>query len=130
MSEPVDQELGLYAYAVATHGGPSAGRASPSAATFSAETLAPSPTDSQATGARGEILDAIAAITTRSGRSTFTVLDVVAEMRRRGTRYAESTIQTMVSSHMCAQSMGPGSDPHKDLERVGRGLYRRRSSRR
>jgi hypothetical protein len=128
VSEPLDSELGLYAYAVAAHAGTSAGGAFPSPPVPAVETSTSSPTGGRATGARGEILDAIAAITTRSGRNTFTVLDVVAEMRRRGTRYADSTIQTMVSSHMCAQSMGPGADPHKDLERVDRGLYRRRSS--
>ncbi len=128
VSEPADQGLGLYAYAVATHAGRPLGLARPPAAVNPVQEVAPSRRGGRGTGARAEILDAIQAITTRSGRSTFSVLDVVAEMRRRGTRYAESTIQTMVSSHMCAQCMGPGSDPHKDLERVDRGLYRRRSS--
>ncbi len=122
LAAPVDQDLSLYAYAVALSSG-STGDWVPPYAEAGAGGIA----SDRTTGARAEILQAIDDITTRSGRGTFTVAEVVSEMRRRGTRYAESTIQTMVSSHMCAASMGPGSDPHKDLERVDRGLYRRRT---
>ncbi len=75
-------------------------------------------------GARAEILDAVRRLTTRSGRSTFTVAEVVSEMR--DSRYAESTVRTMVTSHLCAQAQGPGVDGHADLDRIGRGVYRLR----
>lgn len=75
--------------------------------------------------ARFEILQAVDAITTRSGQPTFTLADVVHELR--SSHYAESTIRTMVASHLCAQSQGPGIDTHRDLDRVDRGVYRRRA---
>jgi hypothetical protein len=78
------------------------------------------------TGARGEILAAIDAITTRSGRATFELNDVLVEMRRRGSRYTESTVRTMVTSHMCANAPDHLAKTFDDLERVGRGLYRLR----
>lgn len=79
-------------------------------------------------GARAEILHAIRSITTRSGRAEVTIQDVLNELRRTGSRYAESTISTMMSSHLCAQAQGPGVDPFTDLDRVGRGIYRLRRS--
>ena len=78
-------------------------------------------------GARAEILDAVRRLTTRSGRLTLTVAEVVPEMR--DSRYAEGTIRTMVTSHLCAQAQGPGVDGHADLDRVGRGVYRLRGQR-
>jgi hypothetical protein len=55
-----------------------------------------------------------------------TINDVVAEMKRRGSPYATSTIATMMSSHMCAGVTGPNVSPYEDLERVDRGRYRLR----
>jgi len=74
-------------------------------------------------GARHEILDAIDAITTRSGHPLFTVQDVTAELERRHTTYALSTITTMITSHMCIDSASVTQWP--DLRRVDRGVYRR-----
>jgi hypothetical protein len=129
VAEQVDQRLHLYAYSVgALPFTPALASPKPSAAARSGPAAEPSGGSIPA-GARAEILDVIAAITTRSGRHTFALADVVGEMARRGTRYAESTVRTMVTSHMCAASMGAGSDPHADLERVGRGLYRLRDTR-
>lgn len=73
-------------------------------------------------GARLEILQAVEAITTRSGKSTVTLAQIVSEMR--DSRYTESTVRTMVSSHLCAQAQGPGIDSYTDLDRVDRGVYR------
>jgi hypothetical protein len=73
--------------------------------------------------ARDEILQAIEQIERRSGQDTFTMLNVLAEMRRTGTRYAESTIRTHICSHMCVDA--PGEALYPDLERLGLGLYRR-----
>ena len=85
---------------------------------------APAPRGGTRDGARREILDAARAVTTRSGRATFTIADVIAEMRRRGTGYAESTIRSMISAHLCAEATGPGVAGYADLTRVGHGLYR------
>lgn len=125
IAEPVDETLTLYAYivagaaAVAQHA-PTSGATGVAPPT---RQVAPVPVPA-AGGARGEILEAIKAVTLRSGREVFDITDVVQEMVRRGSRYAESTVRTMVTSHMCLTSMGAGSDKHADLERVGRGLYR------
>lgn len=75
-------------------------------------------------GARREIHSAIDAICARTRTEAFSPADVVAEMRRRGTGYAHSTIMTMVTSHLCLNAPGGCSWP--DLERLDRGLYRRR----
>ncbi|ACU35989.1 hypothetical protein KCV87_09780 [Actinosynnema pretiosum subsp. pretiosum] len=77
------------------------------------------------TGAREEILSAVDAVLARSGGTTFTLAEITAEMARRGTGYAESTIRTMVTSHLCRNSPVHTSTPHDDLERVDRGRYRR-----
>jgi hypothetical protein len=122
-AEPIDDGLTLYAYTVTAavvDGQPGAISRAP---VPTPETGLPQPAPSQR-GARAEILRAIDAITTRSGRSTFEVIEVVQEMARGGSAYAESTVRTMVTSHMCASSMGAGSNKHADLERIGRGLYR------
>jgi hypothetical protein len=76
-------------------------------------------------GARREILAAIDALTARSGRPEFALADVVQEMRRHGTGYAESTIRTMVTSHLCANAPDHAGVTYDDLLRVDRGLYRR-----
>lgn len=53
-------------------------------------------------GVRREILEAVRRILARSSGHTFTPAQVVTEMKRHGTGYAESTIRTMITSHMCA----------------------------
>jgi hypothetical protein len=75
-------------------------------------------------GARQEILDAVQAVLTRSGRQTFTMADIVGEMIRRGTRYAESTVRTMIGSHMCKNAPDNAGVTYDDFERVDRGTYR------
>lgn len=69
-------------------------------------------------GAREEILEAIR----RIDREPFTVMDVLREMR--GTRYAESTIRTHITSRMCADAPDNHGTVYADLERVGHGQYR------
>ncbi|MCP2097253.1 hypothetical protein [Actinosynnema sp. NPDC000082] len=76
-------------------------------------------------GAREEILSAVDAVLSRSGGTTFTLAEVIVEMTRRGTGYAESTIRTMVTSHLCRNAPVHTTTPHDDLERVDRGRYRR-----
>ncbi|MBN1174981.1 MAG: hypothetical protein JXA67_22675 [Micromonosporaceae bacterium] len=87
---------------------------------------ASSPTPRGRTTARTEILAAIDAIVTRGIRE-FASADVIAELRRRGCRYAVGTITTMVTSHMCVNATSPCQWP--DLERVDRGRYRVHQSR-
>lgn len=123
LAEPIDDALVLYAYrvdapkyAVALPLAPDVAKRPPSQATASAGTRG---------GARREILSAIDAVTARSGVTTFTMPDIITEMRARGSGYAESTIRTMISAHLCADASGPGIDAHTDLQRVDRGLYRR-----
>lgn len=68
-------------------------------------------------GAREEILEAIR----RIDRESFTVMDVLREMR--GTGYAESTIRTHITSRMCADAPDHHGTVYSDLERVGHGQY-------
>lgn len=77
-------------------------------------------------GARAEILYAIDTITRTTGRDAVSIADVVQYLRGRDSSYADSTIRTMMSSHMRADRQGPGIDGLEDLESVGRGLSRRR----
>ena len=73
--------------------------------------------------ARTDILEAIERIERRTGRGTFTISEVLDDLRRSGTSYAESTIRTHIAAHMCTNA--PGEAPYPDLERLGHGLYRR-----
>ncbi len=49
------------------------------------------------------------------------------ECRLLGSGYAESTIRTMVSSHLCSNAPDHAAVTYDDFERVGRGLYRHRA---
>ncbi len=75
-------------------------------------------------GVRGEIHQAVRAVLTRSGSATFSLDEIVREMGSHGSRYAESTVRTMVSSHLCANAPDHAAVTYKDFERLGRGLYR------
>ena len=75
-------------------------------------------------GVRREILDAIRAVLTRSGQDTFTPAEIVAEMTRRDTSYAESTVRTMITGHLCRNAPDNAGTTYDDLERVDRGRYR------
>lgn len=77
--------------------------------------------------ARSEILKALPAIAARSRDDTFTVDEVVREMRRRGSTYADSTIRTHVASRMCANAPDNHAITYDDLERVSEGRYRQRA---
>jgi hypothetical protein len=74
--------------------------------------------------ARDDVLAAARSLGARSEDGTFSLANVISELRRRRSMYEESTIRTYVTSKMC--SNGPehlGTD-YDDLERVGRGRYR------
>lgn len=76
--------------------------------------------------AREQILAAIERISLAPG-DTFTVSDVLRELRARGTNLAENTVQTHIRSRMCGNSPDHHDTTYNDLERVGRGMYRLRS---
>lgn len=125
----VDEDLRLSVYIVDGSAEITTGArtsfSSRAAGEVSPDRSAPAPQPGTRTNARQEILDAIDALLTRSGANSVTVDDVLYEMRRRRTTYAESTIRTMMTSHMCANAPDHAAVTYKDLERVGRGLYRR-----
>lgn len=73
---------------------------------------------------RDEILMAFAALERRTGREAFSPAEILSEMRRTGTAYADSTIRTHVVSRMCANAPDHHAVTYGDLERVDAGLYR------
>lgn len=121
--EPVGEQLTLYAYRVD-------GMAVEEAAALrTASDVAPDVGGSPSAavtrdGARREIIDAARAVVARSSGAAFTMPEVIAEMNRRDTVYAEATIRTMISAHMCAESTGDSVAGYADFTRVGRGQYR------
>jgi len=78
--------------------------------------------------ARDEILATTRKLAGQSADGTFTLIDVLTEMRRAGSRYAESTIRTHVTSRMCADAPNHHARTYDDLERLGNGRYRLRPS--
>jgi hypothetical protein len=76
--------------------------------------------------ARDEILAALPSIEGRSADDTFGPQDVIDELRRRGSGYAESTIRTHVVGRMCANAADHHARVYDDLVRVSDGRYRRR----
>lgn len=77
--------------------------------------------------AREQILAAVKRI--GSPRDTFTVSDVLDELRAQGSDLAESTVRTHITSRMCGDSPDNHGTTYDDLERVDRGVYRLRSGR-
>lgn len=75
-------------------------------------------------GARREIVDAARAVVLRSGKNAFTMNDVITELHSQGTPYADATIRTMISSHLCAGATGAGVAGYADFSRLDRGVYR------
>jgi len=75
-------------------------------------------------GCREDVVDAAVRIVKRKGRNEFTPSEVVQEMQKRGTPYAESTIRTHVVSRCCSNAPRHHGTKYDDLERIGSGLYR------
>lgn len=86
----------------------------------------PSATPPEPRSARDEILATARKLAGQSADGTFTLIDVLTEMRRAGSRYAESTIRTHVTSRMCADAPSHHARTYDDLERLGSGRYRLR----
>lgn len=74
--------------------------------------------------ARDDVLAAARLLAARSADGTFTLDDVLRETRQAGSRYAESTIRTHVTSRMCASAPDHHGVTYGDLLRVDRGRYR------
>jgi hypothetical protein len=75
--------------------------------------------------AREEIHEAALAVCS-SDRIAY-LSDIVTEMKRRGTKYKESTIRTHVTSRLCANAPDHHAVTYSDFEHVGSpasGLYR------
>lgn len=73
---------------------------------------------------RDEILECVRNVMTQSGLAYFTVQEVVDCMARQGSRYAESTIRTHVTSRMCANAPDHHAVRYQDVERIEHGKYR------
>lgn len=74
--------------------------------------------------ARTEILRAARALAAESVDGTFSPIEVVELLRRRGSPYPASTIRTHVVAAMCVNSPDNHLVKYPDLERVSRGRYR------
>lgn len=87
----------------------------------------PSPVAPPSPGsARQEILAAARKLSDRSPDRSFSLMDIITELRRSGSRYAESTIRTHVTSRMCANAPDHYGTTYDDFERLGGGRYRLR----
>lgn len=78
---------------------------------------------------RDDVLAAFARLMARTSREAFSLEKIVREVRSPGSDYRESTIRTHVTSRMCANAPDHHAVVYNDLERIGHGLYRIRSSR-
>jgi hypothetical protein len=76
---------------------------------------------------RDDVLAAFAQLERRHHRSTFDLDEVVQEVIASGSQYKENTIRTHITSRMCSDAPDHHGTVYKDLERVDRGKYRRRS---
>ncbi|GGK19855.1 hypothetical protein GCM10008955_11580 [Deinococcus malanensis] len=73
---------------------------------------------------REEILAVARTVSRQHADQTFSIQDIVAGMRARGTKHLDTTIRRHVSTHMCVNAAGPEAGKYKDLERVSRGRFR------
>lgn len=73
---------------------------------------------------REEVLDAARTVVSRKRKNEFGMIDIIMELRSRGTSYEESTIRTHVSSRCCANAPKNHETTYDDFERIGRGRYR------
>jgi hypothetical protein len=77
--------------------------------------------------ARAEILATARRLAEQSADGSFTLAQILAAMKRAGTRYAESTIRTHVTSRMCADAPDHHATTYDDFRRLGEGRYRLRA---
>ncbi len=77
---------------------------------------------------RDAVLDAFRRLERRHGRDAFRLKELVEEVRAATEDYTERTIRTHISSRMCANAPDHHGTTYDDLERLDRGVYRRRQS--
>jgi hypothetical protein len=101
VAQHIDVALGLYAYRVAAlEAAPTPGTPAPRPDEAAPMTRRPPPVARPTrTGARAEILAAARRVMAASGRREFTVAEIVEDMRRHSTGYAQSTIRTLLTTH-------------------------------
>jgi hypothetical protein len=75
---------------------------------------------------RDAVLDAFLRLERRHSRREFELVDVVGETRAHDPQFAESTIRTHITSRMCGDAPDHHATTYDDLERITRGVYRRR----
>jgi hypothetical protein len=75
---------------------------------------------------RDEILEAFRNLELVHQRTDFALTEILEYMRRQGTAYRETTIRTHIVSRLCTNSPDHHAVVYPDLERVGRGVYRRK----
>lgn len=73
---------------------------------------------------RDEILKCVSDILQQTGKEEFTVQEVINCMRRKLSKYKESTIRTHISSRLCANAPDHHAVTYDDLERTERRTYR------
>lgn len=76
--------------------------------------------------AHQEIREVARALASHAGNGEFTLAQVIEQMRARGSRYAESTIRTHVTSRMCANAPDHHAVVYRDFWCVDRGSGRYR----
>jgi hypothetical protein len=77
-----------------------------------------------ATTCRDAILECAKSVMRQSGLDHFTIPEIIDCMAKRGSRYAEATIRTHVTSRMCLNAPDHHAVTFPDLERTERGTYR------
>ncbi|MFL5759982.1 MAG: hypothetical protein ACJ789_09595 [Thermomicrobiales bacterium] len=78
---------------------------------------------------RDEVLESFRRLSAGDPTATFTPQQIIDDMQKRGSRYAESTVRTHFTARMCGDAPKHHAVTYDDLERVGRGLYRLRRPR-
>lgn len=74
---------------------------------------------------RDEILAAFTRLERRHGRDVFAPTEIIQEVLAVTSRYPEQTIRTEIVSRMCTHAPKHHAVVYEDLQRVGRGKYRR-----
>jgi hypothetical protein len=76
-------------------------------------------------GCREAVLAAFDRLERRHDKRDFPLVEIVAEVQAVTDTFRESTIRTHVLSRMCRQAAANHAVVYPDLDRVGRGVYRR-----
>jgi hypothetical protein len=121
----ISVERGTSTAATETSGSERAGQHEPSPAAPTSRSAAP---PAEAT-ARFEILASARKLAEQSVDGSFTLMQILTEMRGSGSRYTESTIRTHVTSRMCADAPVHHGTTYDDFQRLGDGRYRLRNPR-